>query len=378
MSGPEDSAAGPDGSRTEPRDTSETTPEGGSGIREVLGTLRGWTAEGAEAGVATLVDVRRSAPRRPGARFAVSDRGELAGSVSSGCVEGDLHEHIRQVLGGGDARLLHYGITDEMAMEVGLTCGGEIDVLVHRFDPADPVWDALDARVRRKEACALVVGLSEEIRSRTLLLSDDRERIGSLGSGELDREAARRAAPFLDRGGAAVLELGEDGPAVFVEGYLPPARLVVVGATPVARALSAFASRLGYEVTVVDPREAFAREESFPEASRVLRAWPEEGLAELGIDRHTGVVVLAHDRKIDVPALAAALRAGCLYVGQLGGRRTQRTRREALAELGFGEEEIARIHGPVGLDIGAETPTEIALSIAAELVAQRRGAGDAP
>lgn len=344
------------------------------GMEEVLPALRRWSEEGASAGVATLVSYRRSAPRRPGARFAASDKGEVAGSVSSGCVEGDLYEHIRWVLTGGDPRVQHYGITDEMAMEVGLSCGGEIDVLIEPFDPSDDVWSALERALEADEAVVLVQGLSKELRGRALLVDLEGARTGSLGSDALDREAAAAASSLLDGGGARELELEADGATVFAEAYLPPDRLVIVGASPVARELCHLASRLDFAVTLVDPREAFADPEKFPDAERVVHAWPDDGLEEVGLDRYLNVVVLSHDQKLDVPALAAALEAGCRYVGQIGGGRTQRMRRDALREEGFGDERIAGISGPVGLEIGAETPEEIALSILAELVAVRRGA----
>lgn len=353
---------------------------------EVLGPLRKWTGRGERAALATLLKVRRSAPRSPGARFAVSEEGELAGSVSSGCVEGDLHEHLREVIAGGEPRLLHYGITDEMAMEVGLACGGEIDVLAAPFDPGDPVWEALRGVLERRDAAVLLQGVSEGLRTRTMLVHPDGTQVGTLGDEELDRWAADEALGMLETGGTRILEPGKDGaglpeedegsgPTVrlFAEAFLPPARLAIVGASPVAAALCRMAALMGDEVTLIDPREAFATREKFPDAARIVHAWPEEGLGAAGLDRWLDVVVLAHDRKLDVPALAAALRAECRFVGQIGGSRTQRVRREALAERGFGEEALDRIRGPVGLDIGAEGPEEIAVSILAEVVAVRRG-----
>ncbi len=342
-------------------------------IEEILAPLRDWSEEGRRAGVATLVRVRRSAPRLPGARFAVSEDGRLAGSVSSGCVEGDLHEHIGQLLAGGEPRLVHYGITDEMAADVGLACGGEIDVLVAPHDPESPVWEELGGVLERRGAALLLTGLSEEIRGRVLLETADGRRVGGLGEAALDQVALEAGRPVLATGGTAVLELENPPASVFAEAFLPPPRLAIVGASPVAQALCHLAAWIGDEVTVVDPREAFADEAKFPEAARVVRAWPEQGLAEAGLDRWLDVVVLAHDRKLDVPALETALRAGCRYVGQIGGGRTQRLRREALEEAGVDEASIARIRGPVGLDIGALGPREIAVSILAELIAVRRG-----
>ncbi len=340
---------------------------------EVLDPLLAWAGDGERVGMATLVKVRRSAPRDPGARFAVSEEGQVAGSVSSGCVEGDLHEHLRQVMAGDEPRVVHYGITDEMAMEVGLACGGEIDVLVEPFDAGSPVWSELRDVLASRGAAVLLQGLSEGIRRRAMLMYLDGDRTGTLGDGALDERAAAGASEMFDTGGTRILEIEETGAAVFAEAFLPPPRLAIVGASPVAAALSRMAAVLGDEVIVIDPREAFATRDRFPDAARILHAWPGEGLEEAGLDRWLDVVVLAHDRKLDVPALAAALRAGCRYVGQIGGGRTQRLRREALAEEGVGEAELARIRGPVGLDIGAVGPEEIAVAILAEVVAVRRG-----
>ncbi|MFQ5688847.1 MAG: XdhC family protein [Gemmatimonadota bacterium] len=357
-------------------------------LREVREPLERWTREGSRAAVATLVAVKRSAPRPPGARFAVNESGELAGSVSSGCVEGDLHEHLLGILAGAPPAILHYGITDELAAEVGLACGGEIDVLVALHEPDDPVWPALGDALDRVRPAVLLTGLSEEVRARRLLLTEDGVVVGSLGSPGLDEAARRMARGLFDAEGTTILEWPLEDPGrrssrpadeavplvrAFAEVYLPPPRLAIIGATPVAAALCHIAAYAGVSVTIIDPRPALADPEKFPAADRVLHAWPEEGLSELGADRYLGVVALAHDRKLDVPALAAALRAGCLYVGQIGGRRTQRLRREALAELGFDDAELTRIHGPVGLDIGAETPEEIALAVLAEWIAVRRG-----
>lgn len=338
-------------------------------VREVRGPLRRWSGEGKRAAVAILVEVRRSAPRPPGARFALSESGDLAGSVSSGCVEGDLHEHLREMLSGAEPALLQYGITDEMAAEVGLSCGGEIDVLVARHDPADPAWQTLDDALEEIRPVVLVTGIEGPVRGRRVLFELDGDRVGTLGSEELDAEAEAAARPLFGRGGAEVvaLEAGE-GPRAFLEAFLPPPRLVIVGATPVGEALCHLAAYLGYRVDVVDPRAAFAVPDRFPDAESVVVEWPEEALGSLGVDRFTSVVVLAHDRKLDVPALATALRAEAAYVGLLGGGRTQRLRREALAELGLDDAAMGRIHGPVGLDIGADTPREIAVSILAQMI----------
>jgi len=342
-------------------------------MREIRSTVDGWDQQGLRSGLATLVRVTRSAPRAPGARFAVNERGDLVGSVSSGCVEGDLHEHIGRVLAGGPARVVHYGISDEMAADVGLSCGGEIEVLVAEHAAADPAWAALGPVLEGGAAAVLLTGLSEEIRGRQLLVREDETPVGTLGDATLDEAAREAALPLLRSGGTPVLRLPNPETEVFAEAFLPPPRLAIVGATPVAAALCHLAAYAGYEVWIVDPREAFAREERFPEAAGVLRVWPEEGLRSIGVGPYVDVVVLAHDAKLDVPALEVALGAGCDYVGLLGGGRTQRLRRQALAEREVGPASLDRIHGPVGLDIGAKSPVEIALSILAQVLAVRRG-----
>lgn len=344
-------------------------------LLEVLEPLGRWSRDGKPAGLATLVRAQRSAPRRPGARFAVNDAGELAGSVSSGCIEGDLHEHLRQILAGGQPRLLSYGITDEMAAEVGLACGGEIEVFADRYVADDPTWAALREAIERSRPALLMTGISGRLEGRRLLAVEGDEPVGTLESDQGGAGLIERARPLLDSGSTDLLEIvdGGESAAVFVEPVLPPPRLAIVGASPVAASLCHLAAFVGFEVFVIDPRRAFLSPEAFPDAARILEAWPDEGLEEVGLDRFASVVVLAHDRKLDLPALEAALRAGCRFVGQIGGKRTQRLRREALADLGMEESEIARVRGPVGLDIGSDTPEEIALAILAEVIAVQHG-----
>ncbi len=341
-------------------------------LREVLEPLRRWGADGGATAVATLYRVRRSAPRPPGARFAASERGDIAGSISSGCVEGDLFERLQQVIATGEPAVIEYGISDEMAAGVGLSCGGEIAVLLTPHDPTRPVWSVVADAMASGEACVLVTGISEQVRGSALLVRADGSVVGELGVAGLLLQVPASVAPMFDTGGTRSFEIA--GHELFAEAFLPPARVAIIGASPVSEALCHLAAWAGLEVTVIDPRQALAPPERFPDARAVFHDWPREGLERLRLDRYLNVVVLAHDPKLDIPALAAALEAGCLYVGLLGGGRTQKLRRAALAELGFGEEALGRIRGPVGLDIGADTPVEIALSIMAELVAVRHGA----
>ncbi len=342
-------------------------------LRDVRDAIERWSARGARVAVASLIAVRRSAPLPPGARFAVSDAGDIAGSISSGCVEGDLFERLTGLLRGDAPDVVTYGISDEMAAGVGLSCGGEIDVLLEVHDEGDPAWARWRSLVDAGGPAVLVTGVSPEIRPRRLLIERSGE-VGSLGSERLDRRARALAPDRMVRSDAAALELIEGDPAsaVFVESIVPPPRLAIVGATPIAEALCAMAARTGFEVIVVDPREAFAKAERFPDAAAVVCRWPDEALEEMGLDARTSVAVLAHDAKLDEPALASALAGGAGYVGLLGGRRTQEQRREALRVRGTAEADRERVFGPIGLDIGARSPEQIAVSILAQLIALGR------
>jgi xanthine dehydrogenase accessory factor len=292
-------------------------------MREILGDLRRWRARGDERVViATLVAARGSAPRPVGSKLAVSERGELAGSVSGGCVESEVYEEAQAALAGGEPNLLSYGISDEQAWSVGLPCGGEIDVFVERasWEELTPVLAAIE---------------SGERFTRTTVLDDE------------GRE--------------------------FVEEYGPPPLLLVFGAVDTAEALCKAAKQLGWRTIVADARSKFATAERIPSADELLVEWPDEVLARAEPDPWTAVVVLTHEDRFDIPALGGALRSDAFYVGALGARRNQERRRERLLEEGLSEEEIDRIAGPVGLDIGAETPAETAVSILAEILAVRAG-----
>jgi xanthine dehydrogenase accessory factor len=317
-------------------------------MRDVLAQLEGWLAKGDRAALATVIDTRRSAPRPLGSRLAVSESGLLVGSVSGGCVESDVALQAREAIAEGEPRILPYGIADEDARSVGLPCGGEIDVFVA------PVADAeLVARLRR------AVENGEHGRLTTVVRGD--------GAGTMELELD--GAPAAER--PALVE--EGGRTLFVEPLSPPPLLLMIGAVDLAEALSAQASQLGWRSVVADPRRALLTPERLPSAGSLIAGWPEDALARAGTDKQTAVVILAHDEKIDIPALSWALRSDAFYVGALGSRRTQAKRRERLAEEGLSEDELARLSGPAGLDLGGDTVEETALSIMAEIVAVRRG-----
>jgi xanthine dehydrogenase accessory factor len=343
-------------------------------LAELIGALERWRAAGEPAALATAGRGAGAAPRRPGARVALARSGESVGAVSAGCVDRDVFECARRVLATGRAELAHYGLADEMGFAVGLSCGGSLDVLVEPWRPG-PAWRAAADAVRARRAVALAIGVEPEaLRGRALARDEDGRAAGGLDA-ELDAHAESAARALLHEGGARRLELPWRGSAaeILVEAIAPRRRWLLVGATPIAAALCRLAHALGDETVVIDPRRGFAVAERFPDAERLLAAWPETALAELGLDRQSYVVTLAHDRKFDVPALACALRSPAAYVGALGSARTHARRLAELREQGFAEAELARIHAPVGLDLGGREPEEIALSVLAELQALRHG-----
>lgn len=331
-------------------------------MKEVMEQLRAWDAAGLKSAEAMLVGVQHSSPRQAGARLAVNEKGEMAGAVSMGCVESDLREHLLGLLRGtGAARMVHYGAAFEAALEVGLSCGGEIDVWIRKHDPESAAWKGLCAL--ESDARAVLLTWLGEATEQVLLCE---------GEAPPEAELAEALDELWARGGAKKIATREG--KWFAEAIAPDPRLLIVGASPIAVELCAMAVRTGFRVSLVDPRRDFARAELFPLADAVVHRWPEEGLAEAGLDAHSFVAVLAHDEKLDVPALEAALRADCRYVGLLGSRHTREIRYEALKKAGFSPEAIARIRGPIGLKhLGGIEPSEIAVSILAELIMARRG-----
>jgi xanthine dehydrogenase accessory factor len=342
-------------------------------MREILEELDGWLEAGEEIALATLVGVRGSAPRLPGARLAVTRSGGMAGSVSGGCVENDVFERAMAVLDSGEPAIAEYGIADELGFEVGLSCGGTIEVLIEPF-AAGEEWNAVREAVESQRPAALAVGLAPEPLMGRRLAIRGGESAGGIDAA-LDGELVAEADRLMLSGGARVVTLPFQGgeASVFVEAFPPQPRLLVVGATHVAMPLCRFAKELGFRVTVIDARSLFATKERFPEADELLNAWPEGAFAEAGLDAYSYVVVLTHDPKFDLPALELALRADTRYIGAMGNRATHERRKEHLGGQGFGEEDLARIHAPVGLDLGGRGPEEIALAIVAEMLAVRHG-----
>lgn len=344
-------------------------------MRGVAAEIETWTARRKRVALATVIAVRGSAPRPPGAKMAICEDGAIAGSVSGGCVEGAVVVAAEEVLDDRQPRVLRFGIADAAARDVGLPCGGEIDVLVEPLETASPQARFL-ALVREGGRAALataigVEGGAPDVDARLLVLPDG-DRYGSLGSAELDAAAAEDAIRLLWTERSELCEHG--GVSVFVDVTAPPPRLVVFGAVELAAALCRIARAVGWLPYVVDPRSRFARAERFPEAERVIAAWPHDAFEDLGaIDPATYIAVLTHDPKLDDAALGLALGSEAAYIGAMGSRRAQASRRERLLQAGFTDAELERIAAPVGLDLGALSAEETALSIMAEVVAVRHG-----
>jgi xanthine dehydrogenase accessory factor len=307
-------------------------------VREAHDAVKQWRADGKAVALATVVATRRSAPRPLGSKLAVSESGELAGSVSGGCVESDVATQATEVLASGRPRLVSYGIADEDAWEVGLPCGGEIDVFLERVENELPDPEAAQV------AFTVVDG----------------ERAGERWfstNGEVTRTGLHEI----------------EGERVFAEVLGPPPRLLVFGAVDLAEELCRAAKGLGWRTIVTDARARFGTRERIPSAGELVVAWPEEALERFPPDDRTAVVVLTHEERWDVPALVGALASDAFYVGAIGSRRTQDKRRERLLEEGVPAEQLERLCGPAGLDLGAATPGETALSILAEILAVRAG-----
>ncbi len=359
-------------------------------MREIVDELLSWLRAGQSCALATVVRTTGSAPRPPGASMAVGSDGRVLGSVSGGCVEGAVYELGQRVLATGEPELVQFGYSDDDAFAVGLSCGGKLDIFVQRLDPEDRAdFEALSNRL----AARTPVGVATVVRTdparpgaprvgeRLLLLGE--QRSGTIGSARLTEAIVDDALGQLALGHTGVLSLGADGERrldeieVLVESFAPPPRLYVFGAIDFAVAMSRAGKFLGFDVTVCDARAVFTTRARFPEADHVVVAWPHEFLRDHPPDARTAICVLTHDPKFDVPLLELALRTPAAYVGAMGSRRTHLQRLALLRERGLTDSELARLRSPIGLDLGARTPEETAISIAAEIVAQRWGGSGA-
>ncbi|MFC9031861.1 XdhC family protein [Streptomyces arboris] len=355
-------------------------------MHDILPGLRARCAAGTPLALATVVAVHGSAPRDPGAVMAVDEAGTVLGSVSGGCVEGDVYEVAREVLAGAAPRVVSYGISDDEAFGVGLTCGGTIEVLVRAYASEAELAGlaALLDLIATGLPVAEATVLSGAAETGTRLVVRPTSSLGTLGTEGLDAAVTDDARGLLEQGLTGIQRYGAHGQrrmaevAVFVRSHTPPPRMLVFGAIDHAAATARIGSFLGYRVTVCDARPAFATRERFPTADEVVCAWPHDYLAATEVDARTVICVLTHDPKFDVPLLVAALGTPAAYIGVMGSRRTHHDRLARLREAGVDEAALARLASPVGLDLGARTPEETAVSIAAEIIQHRWGGTGRP
>jgi xanthine dehydrogenase accessory factor len=363
-------------------------------MRDILDPIMKWWSAGETFGLATVVRTFSSAPREPGAALAVSASGEVVGSVSGGCVEGAVYELCREVVQTGQPVLQRYGISDDDAFAVGLTCGGIIDIFVEPVDrDRFPGLGAIAEAVRSDEpvAVAAVMDGPGVIGARRIVWPQPSQRPGlpqtpgTLGSGvRLDEAVDDDGRGMLAQGVTGVRRYGPQGErrvddlGVFVQSFAPAPRMLVFGAIDFAAAVARAGKFLGYRVTVCDARPVFATVARFPDADEVITEWPHRYLSRVVVDERTVICVLTHDPKFDVPLLEVALRTPAAYIGAMGSRRTHDDRLARLREVGVSEGELARLRSPIGLDLGARTPEETAVAIAAELIQLRWGGTGQP
>ena len=360
-------------------------------MRDVLESFEAWRREGVDIGRGVVVRTFGSAPRQEGSSLLWSSDGRLAGSVSGGCVEGATTEEIDEARVAGQARVIRYGISDEQAWGVGLACGGTIDVLVQPFVPDEIVAAAQQTAHGRSGGRAMITLLPADTPGPDVgphargqgeapvapwAIDGEGRSDGTAGSPEADEQLAGAAATALATGRSRIEAIA--GRQYFIEAFPVRPRLVIVGAVPVAMSLVRQAHEVGYEVVVIDGRPSFATAERFPDVDALIVGWPDEVAEQIDLGPNDAVAVLSHDPKFDEPAIVEALGRGCRYVGAIGSRKAQARRRERLLELGVEPASLARLHGPIGLDLGGRESAETALAIMAEIVAERYGASGAP
>lgn len=343
-------------------------------MREVIAEINAWKEEGKAIAIATAVKKDGVSLNPLGAKMAMTDGQKIAGSVSGGCIEGAVYEEAMEVLRSGAPKLLHFDApSDESPWEVGLSCGGAVDVFIEALD--SPPWQAVFPVIRQSlfenQLLAAVTLIAGRGPGNKMLVWPDGRTFGSLGSVGLDKEAAIWARMKIQKKETVWTRLADA--EVFVDVLSPPSRLIVIGAVHIAVSLTALAKTLDFHTIVIDPRKAFATRERFPHVDELIAEWPASALAKLRPDEGTCIAVISHDEKIDNPALHAALTSPACYVGVLGTRKKLLQRFAALKELGVTSEQLGRLHAPIGIDIGAVLPAEIALSILAEMVAAQHG-----
>lgn len=354
-------------------------------MREIIDEIRTWFTNGEPFVLATVTRTWSSAPRPIGTAMTVSQSGEVVGSVSGGCVEGAIYEVAQEVLKTKKSQSVTYGVSDDSAFSVGLTCGGTIEIFIQYVDKKSfPNFELVANAIKedRPIAIATLIQGREQIGDR--IIFDDKEIYGTLNSEGLDHSVVEDGRGFLNQGKTHTMKLGVNGErrmdqlSIFFESYAPAPRMIVFGGIDFAAAVVRVGKLLGYHVTVCDARGLFATKRRFPDADEIIVAWPHKYLPTVAVDDRTVLCVLTHDPKFDVPVLEIALRTNAGYIGAMGSRRTHEDRLARLREAGMTESELSRLHSPIGLDIGARTPEETAISIAAEIISSMTGGTNRP
>lgn len=338
-------------------------------MREVVADIERWQADGTEPiALATVIKTWGSAPRKTGAKMALTPSGKLSGSVSGGCVEGAVFDLGVEALQADTPQLVEFGVADETAWEVGLACGGSIRVWIAPFDP---LYQAAAELMAQDAAFALVSVIGAGVHFGRKLLVTPIDQQGSIAD-TLDSQLAASARAAIQTGQSTTLTIDET--ELYIDVNLPAPQLIMVGGVHIAIGLTSMAQTLGYRTVIVDPRRAFGSDERFPHVDQLIQAWPKEAFEQLLINENTAIALLTHDPKIDDPAITQVLDSSAFYIGALGSRKTHAKRVARLKEAGFSDQQIGRIHGPIGLDLNAQNPEEIALSVMGEIVAVRRNA----
>ena len=343
-------------------------------MQELIAPIEKWFAQGKQVALAMVVKIKDSAPRGPGSKMAVSSAGEMEGSVSGGCVEGAVVQEALEVIKSGKPKIIKYGISDEMAFSVGLTCGGTIEVLIRPFTQKDLVEARGYLASARFFAQATILTDGPRLGEMVSVYTDE-NLLAKLGLEEYEYpEKVSQKELFLkqvDR--QLTLQKGQDIQHVFFNIYPLPSRMIIIGGVHTSISLVRLAKSFNFHTIIVDPRKAFANRQRFPDVDELIAEWPQDALPKLNLDEGCFVVTLSHDDKLDLPAAEIACRSTAHYIGMLSSRKNFARRSEELKASGITEQQLARIHTPVGLDIGARGPEEIALAILAEMVAARNG-----
>ncbi len=339
---------------------------------DVIEKLDQWRKSNQEIAVTTVVNTWGSAPRPVGSKMITTKVGGIAGSVSAGCVEGAVIQESESVIRSGIPRLIEFGVADETAWEVGLACGGKIQVFIEPGDSLDSIYETLKSNIAGRIPFVTLSFLEgpDELINKKLLLQADGTSVGDLEILEGAQSSIQTAMEYLEKEKSGTVVL-PDGYKVFIETHPLPPKLIIIGAVHLSEPLITIANSIGFDTILIDPREAFATQERFPHVDHLIQAWPQDALNDLALDKSAYIVVLTHDPKLDDPALILSLKSQARYIGALGSQRTNQKRRERLLKAGVTEDQLSRLHAPIGLDLGGRSSSEIAVSIMAEIVKVR-------